>query len=57
LIAPLRRANRVNQFPRLICPNQTPDEKVIGFGSFQISEPTHTSQTDFAYRSDRYEKI
>jgi hypothetical protein len=56
-IAPVRRAHRVNQFPYLICPNQTPDEKVIAFGSFQISELIHTGQTDFAYRSDQYEHI
>jgi hypothetical protein len=55
LIAPLRRAHRVDQFPYLICPNQTPDEKVMRFISFQISEPTHTGHTDFAYRSDWYE--
>jgi hypothetical protein len=41
----LHRAHRVDQFPYLICPNWTPDEKVIEFGSFQIYEPTHTGQT------------
>jgi hypothetical protein len=57
LIAPLHTAHRVDQFPYLICPNQTSDEKVIGFRSFQISKPTHTGQTDFANWSDRYEQI
>jgi hypothetical protein len=43
LIAPLRMAHRVDQLSYLICPNQTPDEKVIGFESFHISESTHPS--------------
>jgi hypothetical protein len=34
LIAPLRRAHQVDQFLYLICANQTPDEKVMQFGSF-----------------------
>jgi hypothetical protein len=45
LIVPLRRARRVNQFPSFICPNWTLDEKVMRFGSFQISELTHIGQT------------
>jgi hypothetical protein len=53
-IAPLRRARRVDQFSYLICPNRTPNEKVVEFENLQISEPTHTGQTDFAYRLDRY---
>jgi hypothetical protein len=52
LIVPLCRVHRVDQFPYVICPNWTPDEKVMGFVSFKISEPTHTSQTGFAYQSD-----
>jgi hypothetical protein len=51
LIAPLHRARRVDQFLYLICLNQTPDEKAMGFGSFQIFEPTHTGQTSMN-RSD-----
>jgi hypothetical protein len=57
LIEPSRRAHRVDQFPYLICLNWTPDEKVMGFRSFQISKLIHTSQTGFAYRLDRYEQI
>jgi hypothetical protein len=34
LIAPLRRAHRVHQLLYLICPNQTPNEKLMGFESF-----------------------
>jgi hypothetical protein len=45
LIAPLRRARRVDQFTYLICLNRTPDEKVMRFENFQISESTHTGQT------------
>jgi hypothetical protein len=57
LIAPFRRAHRGDQFLYLICPNWTRDEKVMGFGCFQISELIHTGQTSFAYWSDRYEHI
>jgi hypothetical protein len=42
LIAPLHMVHRVDQFPYIICPNQTPDEKIMGFKKFQIFEPTHT---------------
>jgi hypothetical protein len=34
LIAPLHRDHQVDQFPCLICPNRTPDVKVMGFESF-----------------------
>jgi hypothetical protein len=34
LIASLRKACRVDQFSYLICPNQTPGEKIMGFRSF-----------------------
>jgi hypothetical protein len=50
LIAPLCRAHQVDQFPYLVFPNRTLDEKVMGFQSFHISEPTHVDQTDLAYR-------
>jgi hypothetical protein len=42
LIAPLRRARRVDQFSYLIWPNRTPDENVMRFEGFYISKPTHT---------------
>jgi hypothetical protein len=45
LIAPLCRARQVDQFPYLICPNRIPNEKVMVFENFLISEPTHTGQT------------
>jgi hypothetical protein len=44
LITPLCRSRRVDQFTYLIFPNQTLNEKVMRFRSFQIYEPTHTSQ-------------
>jgi hypothetical protein len=34
LIASLCRSHRVDKFSYLIYPNQTPDEKVMGFKSF-----------------------
>jgi hypothetical protein len=34
LIASLCRSHRVDKFLYLIYPNQTPDEKVMGFKSF-----------------------
>jgi hypothetical protein len=57
LITPLRRARRVDQFAYLIYPNQSPDEKVMRFESFLISEPTHTSLTGLAYKSNRSKQI
>jgi hypothetical protein len=36
LMAPLHRTSQVDQFPYLICPNQTQDKKVIEFVSFYI---------------------
>jgi hypothetical protein len=38
LIAPLHRAHQVDQFLYLICPNQTPNKKVMGFEKFKIFE-------------------
>jgi hypothetical protein len=50
LIAASRGARQVDQFSYLICPNWTPDEKVMRFENFQISGPTLTGQIGFAYR-------
>jgi hypothetical protein len=57
LIAPLHMVHRVDQFPYIICPNRTPDEKNMGFKKFQIFEPTHTGQTGLAFQPDRYKHI
>jgi hypothetical protein len=37
----------VDQFSYLICPNQTLDEKVMGFKNFLISKLTHTDPNRF----------
>jgi hypothetical protein len=57
LIVTLRTACRVDQFSYLICSNQTPVEKIMRFGRFQISQPTHIGQIDLAYWFDRAKQI
>jgi hypothetical protein len=57
LITPLCRVRRVDQFAYLICLNQTPDVKVIGFANFNVSKLTHTVQTGLVYWSDRFKQI